>query len=63
MIDFGAIDHGSLSGLGDDDHTQYHNDTRGDIRYFQKTEFIDTSAGAGDSGKPIKLDIGGNIDP
>lgn len=23
MIDFGAIDHGSLSGLGDDDHTQY----------------------------------------
>lgn len=23
MIDFSAIDHGSLSGLGDDDHTQY----------------------------------------
>ena len=23
MIDFGSIDHGSLSGLGDDDHTQY----------------------------------------
>ena len=23
MLDFGAIDHGSLSGLGDDDHTQY----------------------------------------
>jgi hypothetical protein len=23
MINFGAIDHGSLSGLGDDDHTQY----------------------------------------
>ena len=28
-------DHGSLSGLGDDDHTQYHNDTRGDARYSQ----------------------------
>ena len=23
MINFGAIDHGGLSGLGDDDHTQY----------------------------------------
>lgn len=23
LIDFGAIDHGGLSGLGDDDHTQY----------------------------------------
>jgi hypothetical protein len=23
MIDFGSIDHGALSGLGDDDHTQY----------------------------------------
>jgi hypothetical protein len=26
-------DHGALSGLGDDDHTQYHNNTRGDARY------------------------------
>jgi hypothetical protein len=26
-------DHSSLAGLGDDDHTQYHNDTRGDARY------------------------------
>lgn len=28
-----ALDHGALAGLGDDDHTQYHNDTRGDARY------------------------------
>lgn len=28
-----VTDHGSLSGLADDDHTQYHNDTRGDARY------------------------------
>lgn len=28
-------DHGSLSGLGDDDHTQYYNQTRGDARYLQ----------------------------
>lgn len=26
-------DHGGLTGLGDDDHTQYHNDARGDARY------------------------------
>jgi len=25
--------HSALSGLGNDDHTQYHNDTRGDARY------------------------------
>lgn len=31
-------DHGLLTGLSDDDHSQYHNDTRGDIRYYQKSE-------------------------
>lgn len=29
----GAISHGSLTGLGNDDHPQYHNDARGDVRY------------------------------
>lgn len=29
-------DHGLLSGLSDDDHSQYHNDTRGDLRYEPK---------------------------
>lgn len=29
----GISDHGGLTGLGDDDHTQYHNDARGDARY------------------------------
>lgn len=29
-------DHGGLSGLGDDDHIQYHNDLRGDARYPRK---------------------------
>lgn len=33
----GVDDHGSLTGLGDDDHSQYHTDTRGDIRYYTKT--------------------------
>jgi hypothetical protein len=54
-------DHGGLDGLGDDDHSQYHNDARGDARYFQKTEHIDTSAGVADAGKPIKLDSAGKI--
>jgi hypothetical protein len=29
----GVSDHGALTGLSDDDHSQYHNDTRGDARY------------------------------
>ena len=32
----GPSDHGALTGLGDDDHTQYHNDTRGDARYIYR---------------------------
>lgn len=31
-------DHGSLVGLNDDDHPQYHNDTRGDLRYYTQTQ-------------------------
>ena len=58
----GKVDHGNLDGLADDDHTQYHNNTRGDARYFQQSEFLSTSAGAGDSGKPVKLDAAGHID-
>ncbi len=31
-----ALDHGDdLAGLGDDDHTQYHNNARGDARYVE----------------------------
>ena len=31
-----ALDHGAdLAGLSDDDHTQYHNDARGDARYVE----------------------------
>jgi hypothetical protein len=36
-IDESKISHSSLSNLGNDDHTQYHNDTRGDVRYYTKT--------------------------
>lgn len=36
--DLNNTDHGALGGLGDDDHAQYHNDARGDIRYYTKTQ-------------------------
>lgn len=29
----GVTDHGALTGLGDDDHLQYHTNARGDLRY------------------------------
>jgi len=29
----GVTDHGALTGLSDDDHSMYHNDSRGDARY------------------------------
>lgn len=32
-----VISHNSLTDLSDDGHTQYHNDTRGDIRYYTKS--------------------------
>lgn len=34
----GVTDHGNLSGLLDDDHPQYHNDARGDARYYTQTQ-------------------------
>jgi hypothetical protein len=40
----GVSDHGLLTGLADDDHTQYHNDTRGDVRYYTKSA-VDTALG------------------
>ena len=62
MINDADVDHGSIGGLADDDHSQYHNDTRGDARYFQKTEFIATTSGGSDAGKPIKTNASGVVD-
>jgi hypothetical protein len=38
----GSSDHGALSGLADDDHSQYHNDTRGDARYLKLADASET---------------------
>ncbi|GAH35025.1 unnamed protein product, partial [marine sediment metagenome] len=35
---WGQLPHDKLGGLADDDHTQYHNNTRGDARYYTKTQ-------------------------
>jgi len=40
-------DHGALVGLGDDDHPQYLNNSRGDARYYTQTQ-IDTQQQAQD---------------
>lgn len=50
-----SIDHGNLQGLGDDDHPQYHNDTRGDIRYYTKFQ-VNTISGS------LQSDIDGKAD-
>lgn len=56
-FDQSKVDHGSITGLGDDDHTQYHTDARGDARYYQKSEFVTTAS----AGAPVKLDGSGKI--
>lgn len=40
----GVTDHGALTGLTDDDHPQYHNDARGDARYWQLSTDLATQA-------------------
>lgn len=48
----GVTDHGTLTGLTDDDHTQYHTDTRGDLRYYTKTESDASLTAKADSTDP-----------
>jgi hypothetical protein len=40
----GVTDHGALTGLADDDHTQYLTTSRGDNRYYTESE-VDTISG------------------
>lgn len=35
---WGQLAHDLLTGLGDDDHSQYHNDVRGDARYYTQAQ-------------------------
>ncbi|TAE84396.1 MAG: hypothetical protein EAY76_00125 [Alphaproteobacteria bacterium] len=45
----GDLDHGALNGLEDDDHLQYHNDARGDARYYTKAQVDAGLAGKANS--------------
>lgn len=46
----GSSDHGALTGLADDDHTQYHNDLRGDARYYTQGQVDTALSGKADTG-------------
>jgi hypothetical protein len=68
----GATDHGALAGLGDDDHSQYLTNARGDTRYLFRDnadpftpdadyepatkKYVDDNAGATDHGALTGLD-------
>lgn len=45
----GSSDHGALSGLADDDHPQYHDDVRGDVRYYTRPQADALLGGKADS--------------
>jgi hypothetical protein len=65
-LDTDRLDVGASSGkvaAGDHTHSGYSASTHThDGRYFQESEFLNASAGAGDAGKPVKLDAEGHID-
>ena len=65
-VDTDRLDVGTTSGkVAAGDHTHSGYSTTGhthDSRYFQESEFLNASAGAGDAGKPVKLDADGHID-
>lgn len=46
----GVTDHGALTGLSDDDHSQYHTDARGDVRYYLKATVDTALSGKADTG-------------
>ncbi len=61
----GVDDHGALTGLGDDDHTQYHNNARGDARYDAigaATSAVAAHRGLAVFGAHLATDIDNNSD-
>ena len=66
----GVSDHGALTGLFDDDHTQYYNESRGDTRYLRRAQDLadlaDVSTarenlGRGDPSGLASLDSNGKV--
>lgn len=60
--DVGVTDHGALTGLADDDHTQYHTDARGDARYLQILNDLSDLNNAGTARTNLGLVAGGTGD-
>jgi len=56
-----SVDHGQLLGLSDDDHTQYHNDTRGDARYHVKANSPRLFTNAGNPNGVVTPDKAGDV--
>lgn len=57
----GVSDHGGLTGLGDDDHSQYHNDSRGDARYTQKSNNLSDLASASTARTNLGVSVGSDV--
>jgi hypothetical protein len=57
-----GVSHSGLADLANDDHLQYHTDARGDIRYYQKIEHINATAGVVDTAKPVLTSAAGYLD-
>ena len=57
----GVTDHGLLTGLADDDHPQYLNETRGDVLYYTKTVADTTFASATHNHNTLYEPVNANI--
>lgn len=56
----GVSAHSALTGLPADDHPQYHNDTRGDLRYYSKA-YVDAALASINSSLTGKAAIAGQV--
>ncbi len=71
-VDSSLVDHTLIQNIGTNSHTQIdshisstanpHSVTSAQIGAYNTSEFIDTTTGAGDAGKPIKTEAAGLVD-
>jgi hypothetical protein len=71
-VDSSLVDHTLIQNIGTNTHAQIdshiadtsnpHSVTSAQVGAYNTSEFIDTTTGAGDAGKPIKTDLDGLVD-
>ncbi len=71
-VDSSMVDHTLIQNIGTNSHTQIdshisstanpHSVTSAQVGAYNTSEFIDTTTGAGDAGKPIKTEAAGLVD-